>query len=129
VSRARGFTLLEVLVALMLFAAVGGTLLALFQGGLRATSLGDDYTRAAMLAQSKLNELQAYRTLLPGVYEAPFDDRFSWRVTLTGRETDNDRRRAGVVPMDVVLAVYWEHGGDRREVTVDTLLLSSAEPL
>ena len=39
---ARGFTLIEILVALTMFAVVGGALLQLFEGGLRASRQAAD---------------------------------------------------------------------------------------
>ena len=40
--RSRGFTLIEILIALTMFAVIGGGLLQLFNQGLRAARLADD---------------------------------------------------------------------------------------
>lgn len=123
-KRSAGFTLLEILVALTLFAVVGGTLLGLFQSGLRATGIGDDYTHAALLARSKLTELQVYTSLTPGIYEGEFDDRYRWRVSLSerqGAEGDYLLRR---VPVDVALTVAWGTPDDARQFVVNTVLLA-----
>ena len=125
-NRAAGFTLLEVLVALTLFAAVGGALLGLFQSGLRATSLGSDYTHAALLARSKLTELQVYTTLVPGVYEGEFDERYRWRVTLAERTANSDPSLLREVPLDVALEVSWGELGNSRQIALQTVLLSEA---
>jgi len=123
-NRTAGFTLLEVLVALTLFAVVGGALLGLFQSGLRATGLGSDYSHAALLARSKLTELQVYATLMPGVYEGEFDERYRWRVTLAERQADTDPSLLREVPLDVALEVSWGELGDSRQIVLNTVLLS-----
>jgi type II secretion system protein I len=128
-NRAAGFTLLEILVALTLFAIVGGALLGLFQGGLRATSTSSEYTHAALLARSKLNELQVYTTLVPGTYEGEFDGQYSWRVTLTERAETTDASLLRQVPVDVALAVSWGESADARQLELRSVLLSErAEP-
>lgn len=123
-NRSAGFTLLEVLVALTLFAVVGGALLGLFQSGLRATSLGSDYAHAALLARSKLTELQVYATLVPGTYEGEFDDRYRWRVSLSDRATDVEESLLRQVPLDVALEVSWGEDTDARQIVLSTVLLS-----
>jgi general secretion pathway protein I len=125
-NRAAGFTLLEVLVAMTLFAIVGGTLLGLFQSGLRAASLGGDYTHAALLARSKLNELQVYTTLVPGIYEGEFDEQYRWRVTLAERPREDDASLLQEVPLDAALTVSWGSSHDARQVELSTVLLSEA---
>jgi general secretion pathway protein I len=123
---AAGFTLLEVLVALILFAVVGGALLGLFQSGLRATALGSEYTHAALLARSKLTELQVYSTLLPGVYDGEFDERYRWRLTLEERADESDASRLRQIPLDVAIEVSWGGQEDTRTVALNTVLLAEA---
>jgi general secretion pathway protein I len=128
-TRAAGFTLLEILVALTLFAIVGGALLGLFQTGLRATSASNEYTHAALLARSKLNELQVYTTLEPGTYDGEFDEQYRWRVTLTERSGAAEASLLRQVPVDVALAVSWGEPADTRELELNTVLLSElSEP-
>jgi general secretion pathway protein I len=128
-NRAAGFTLLEILVALTLFAIVGGALLGLFQTGLRATATSSEYTHAALLARSKLNELQVYTTLVPGTYEGEFDEQYRWRVTLTERAEIADASLLRQIPLDVALAVSWGEPTDTRLIELSSVLLSErAEP-
>jgi general secretion pathway protein I len=78
--RARGFTLVEILVALVVLGVVGGALLELFQGGLRNVAASDDYTRAALLARSMLAQLEARDRFVAPLEEGRFDERFWWRL-------------------------------------------------
>ena len=54
---ARGFTLIEVLVALVVLATVAVAVLQLFGGGLRLLRTTGDHVGAAILADAKLEEL------------------------------------------------------------------------
>lgn len=123
-TRAGGFTLLEVLVALTLFALVGGSLLALTQSGLRATTLGNEYTHAALLARSKLTELQVYTQLKPGMYEGEFDERYRWRVQLSERTDDSTDTLFDQMALDATIAVAWGEGTDQKTVDIQTVLLA-----
>jgi general secretion pathway protein I len=58
-ARETGFTLLEVLAAFVVFAVTLAALLQVFSGGLRDAQLADEYARAVMIAQSRLD---AYTT-------------------------------------------------------------------
>jgi general secretion pathway protein I len=127
-NKTSGFTLLEVLVALTLFAIVGGALLGLFQSGLRATSIGSEYTHAALLARSKLTELQVYSTLVPGVYEGEFDDEYRWRITLAERPQESGESLLRQVPLDASIEVSWGQDDNGRRVALDTVLLAEASP-
>jgi type II secretion system protein I len=54
-----GFTLLEVMVAMAIFAIAVITLLGVFSNGLNLTRLTNDHSQAIILAQSKLAEFNA----------------------------------------------------------------------
>lgn len=87
-SRAEGgFTLLEVLTAFVVFALTLAALLQVFSSGLRDAQLADEYARAVMMAQSRMDEATATESLeegriggedLPfrwGVQISPYDER------------------------------------------------------
>jgi len=120
----RGFTLVELLVALTLFAVVGGTLLQLFHEGLRTARLAAGHTHAVFLARSKLVELQAYDHLRPGTLAGAFDGGYRWQAVLTGNESDDAGRRSLIGPLDLSLTVSWGDPGERRSITLQSLLLT-----
>lgn len=122
--RARGFSLIEILVALTLFAVVGGALLQLFQSGLRTARLADAHTHAVFLARSKLTELEAHSHLQAGTLSGSFDDDYRWEAVLRqDAEPDTDRPR-WLQPLDLVLTVRWGEPGDEREFSLHSLLLT-----
>lgn len=122
---ARGFTLVEILVALTLFAVVGGTLLQLFQSGLRTARLANDRTHAVLLARSKLTELQVHNNHEAGTSSGTLPNGYRWRVELITRETAGDKaKQRRLQPLDLVLTISWGDPGAEREFTLKSLLLS-----
>jgi general secretion pathway protein I len=83
--RASGFSLLEVLVAFVILALVGTALFRLFSGSLNNASAADDYSRAALVAESVLAEAASTRPLREATQQGTVDDgRIEWstRVAL-----------------------------------------------
>jgi general secretion pathway protein I len=59
-SRNDGFTLLEVMVAVAILAVGMVSLFELFSGSLRSAKVSEDYTKAVMGAQKKMDEVLGY---------------------------------------------------------------------
>ena len=126
--RSRGFTLVEILVALAVLGVVGGALLQLFHGSLRNVALSADYSRAALLARSKLAELEAREVFLVGEEQGRFDDDYFWNLRAAEyAETAEASPTPGpLAPVAVSLSVGWHDGDAERWYTVQTLLLARA---
>ena len=125
-----GFSLLEVLTAFTILALVLGAVFQVMVSGVRAAGAGEEYTRAALYAQSKLAELNVREQLLEGVEEGSFDDKYSWRATfipyLFEGEPEGilDIDKLAVRPLTVTVEVFWEGARRRRSITLTTLQLS-----
>jgi len=79
----RGFSLLEVLVAFVILALVGTALFGLFGGALRNASSAEDWSRAMLVAQSRLVEAanaQPLRETSASGTDA--DGRIAWQTTV-----------------------------------------------
>lgn len=118
--RQDGFTLLEILVAFVVLALVGGALLQLFQGGLRNVDVSTHISHAALLARAKLNELSASDNLQPGQSEGRFADGYRWQLQL-----EPYAGSPGDVPPDATLQalsatldIFWEPDGVYRAHTL-----------
>ena len=82
--RARGFSLLEVLVAFVILALVGTTLFNLFSGALGNVSAADDYSRALLIAESVLTETAGTQPLKEGTQQGTTEDgRITWKTEVT----------------------------------------------
>jgi type II secretion system protein I len=78
-TRARGFSLLEVLVAFSILALVGTALFRLFSGALTNASAADDASRAVLVAESVLAEAASVQPLREATQQGSLDDgRIEW---------------------------------------------------
>lgn len=103
------FTLLEVLVAMVIFGVLGTALLSGFRQAMRSTALAEDYAKAAFLARQVLSEGQVEESLQVGRREGTFGSgfpSFRWvRIATQGPET-------GFLQVDV--QVIFTRAGDER---------------
>lgn len=126
-SRAGGFTLVEILVALTLFAVVGGSLLQLFHAGLGSVRTAGAKAHATLLARSKLTELQAYPDLRPGTLHGDFGDGFRWEAVLSPADVPNLSSPESPQPLALDLRITWGTGTALQSFVVQGLLLSSRD--
>ena len=130
-----GFTLLEVLVAMVV---LGTAIAALF--GLLSSSLGnlrrvESTSRAAMLGRSKLSELLVQRGMpmapadmsqlqLGGTVSGRWDEVTRWEATASAGSSRIASNRSISVPVKIQLAVFWRRDPNERE---NRLLLETTQ--
>jgi general secretion pathway protein I len=122
--RESGFTLLEVLAALIILALAFGALLRLVSGGLGGLGAAEDYTSASLLAESWLDGLGVAWPLREGEMAGAFDERFRWRARI--RELPADGAGWPVVAYEIELAVVWGDGLRERSMALSTLRVTPA---
>lgn len=122
-----GFTLLETLVALAVFAL----LLIWFSTGIthswRGVSAAEADKRALALAQALIEEAGITSPLTPGTRKGTASDGLAWRVTIVpyraqGAETSGDTSKA--IWVHVTVAPRTATGSARRPLTLTTLKLA-----
>lgn len=79
-GNARGFSLLEILVAFLLLALAMTALMQIFSTSLNGTGVANHYAKAAMLAQSKLAAVGVETPLREGIESGTFDETYTWHV-------------------------------------------------
>lgn len=85
----RGFTLLEVIVAVVIAALCLAALSQVFATGVRAAGTSSDYMRAMTLAQSLLAGIGVEKAVSDGSESgASSDGRLTWTVTIASEPTD-----------------------------------------
>lgn len=116
----RGFSLLEVLVALAIMAMSLGALYHAAGGSVRGVQVSERRAEAALLAAALLDSRD---TIPPGGLQesGAQGDRFSWVLTATPFPTGHEADPGW--PLYRVLAVVaWEEGGERVEFALASLL-------
>jgi len=127
-DRARGFTLIEVLVAFAILAVSLVVLLQVFSTGLRNARVAEDYTTATLYAESMLATAGLEAPLAMGETSGDFDERFRWRLDVLPYEvSDSGEETATGRAFQVVVTVSWGDEDDPRDVTLTTLRLAPAE--
>jgi general secretion pathway protein I len=76
----RGFSLLEVIAAILLLAITFGALMEVAGGSIRLSQSAAQYTQAALWARSLLDTRFALDPIQPGMSEGRFDDHYRWRL-------------------------------------------------
>jgi general secretion pathway protein I len=128
---ARGFTILEVLVAIVVLAVALGSLMQIFSGGLREAQVADEYARATQVAQSKLAGVTAVEKIAEGSF-AGEEDGFAWKLSVSPYDEreespEADRNKDYGVRVRLLKAestVAWKASDGRdRDIRLVTLLL------
>ena len=120
---ARGFSLLEVLVAFAILALTLAVVLQIFSTGLRAGVLSDEYARATALAESKFAEVGRLGPIQETTEEGVFDDVYRWQLSINLPDwwDATERERLPVIPYEIHLTVLWPGPDRERSLRLSTL--------
>ena len=94
-TRAQGFTLLEVLVALLIFALVFGVLAQIMQTGLRQSVGARALAAATLLARSELARVGIEVPLQVGRAEGETEDGMRWQTEIEAVEGPDEDQSLG----------------------------------
>lgn len=78
----RGFSLIEMVAAFLVFAIGIGVLMQVLAGSMRNARQSSDYTMAALWAQSKLDVVGVGEPIEPGRSSGRFDDTYGWELDI-----------------------------------------------
>jgi general secretion pathway protein I len=121
----RGFTLLEVLVALTILSISLGVLLAIFSQGLERAQDNAQADNARTLAQSLLAQTEAAPHPSFGDTNG-MTNGLQWRVRVSPYGTGPDQQAWKGLAQQIDATVTWAKGGHARSLTLSTLRLNGA---
>lgn len=131
-SSSKGFTLLEVLLAVAIFGVMVTVLMQQFSAGLRTARMSRAYTTATIYAKQILEEYQLAEKMEEGEASGTFDDGYSWRVSIETYEdymeddnaSEEEQESYELLPLEmfrIKSVVSWMEGDREKSVELATL--------
>lgn len=115
--RARGFTLIEVVIAFVLLSLVLAVSFEIFTNGFARAAELDEYSQALQVAQSRLAAAGVEETLREGEAQGDSEDRrFHWitRVTRSDEGVDPSKPPPGIFSLyRIDVTVTWRGSGGK----------------
>jgi general secretion pathway protein I len=106
-GRQRGFTLLEVLLAFVIFALTFATVLEIVAASTRSTVRAGAYSEAALLAQSLAEQLGTEMAIEPGSYSGETEDGIAWVIEISDFEGLGDDTRTPELAGEIGTRLFW----------------------
>ena len=126
--RQRGFSLLEVIAAIMLLAVAFTALMKVAGSAISLTQNAAEHSEAAMWARGKLDSAFVGESLKPGSSSGQFNAKFRWQLDVT------PWNQVGAAPPNAPLHLYqldldvlWGPPGHPRSAHFRTLRLSGSD--
>ena len=127
-SHNRGFTLIEVIVAITILGFGIVTIAQVISGGLRSTDISRKYVSAVTIAQSKLAELSMGGIFKEGSEKGTWSDesneeRYQWETVVTPFREDED---GNVILYKVLVRVLPDDSKKEKWLELSTLRIKTA---
>lgn len=120
-----GFTLVEVMAAFAIFAVIFAAVLQILATALSNTRRSENFTEAALWAQSRLDTAGVEAPLEPGMRSGEFNDTYSWELAveehMVADERGLDPEALPVNLYRLTMTVYWQDGPRERRAEFETL--------
>lgn len=126
--RSRGFTLLEVMLAFVVFALSFATVLEIMAGSMRSVRRSTDDTEVALLAQSLIDLVGTEIALEEGEFSGTGLDRYQWQLGISAYQASNESGRilelaelTGTQLLRIDLDINWMQGRRQRDLHFSTI--------
>ena len=126
----KGFTLIEIVVALAILGIGLTVIIELFSGGLRLRKTSEDYTKAIGYGRMKMEEIISQGNIEEGNNEGDFDKTFRWQVDI--KKVDllppdkNPDLKLPVNLFQVKVNILWKSGSKERSASLETYKTSKS---
>ena len=119
VASSKGFTLLEILVALAILATAVTIIFQLFSAGLRNIAVSEDVVSAAVRAEAKMREVLSNEELTENSWTETTTDGYTFAVNITeALQEKTDSLPVQVLQID--LAITWTKNSRERSLRLKT---------
>jgi general secretion pathway protein I len=118
----RGFTLIEILVAISVLSIALVVILQLISGGLRSGRLSDAYAKGIFHAREKMEEILLGTEFTEGVSEGEFEDAYRWRSEIVREEQPEEEAKK--LPFDayhIRVDIFWDEGEREKNFGIATM--------
>jgi general secretion pathway protein I len=130
--RAAGFTLLEVMLAFVVFALSFATVLEIMAASMRSVSRASDDTEVALLAQTLMDQVGIEIPVEEGAYSGTSMDRYNWNMGISLYDASDEPEKVGMSTAELAelsgielyrvdLDVDWESGQRERTLHFSTI--------
>jgi type II secretion system protein I len=119
VASSKGFTLLEILVALAILATAVIIIFQLFSAGLRNIAVSEDVVSAAVRAEAKMREVLSNEELTQNSWTETTTDGYTFAVNIT----ETLQQKTDSLPVQVLqidLAITWTKNSKKRSLSLKT---------
>jgi type II secretion system protein I len=119
VASSKGFTLLEILVALAILATAVTIIFQLFSAGLRNIAVSEDVVSAAVRAEAKMREVLSNEELTENSWTETTTDGYTFAVNIT----ETLQEKTDSLPVQVLqidLAITWTKNTRERSLRLKT---------
>jgi len=124
----RGFTLLEVMLAFVVFALSFATVLEIMAGSMRSVRRASDDTEVALFAQSVMDLVGTEIPIEEGQFDGTGMDHYQWRLDIYLYEANDENintlelaEMSGIELYRVDLDINWETGRRQRDLHFSTI--------
>lgn len=122
----KGFTLLEVIVAIAILGIAVSVVLQLFSANLRAISTSGDYVAAATRAEAEMRNILDDKNLQETSFSETTSD--GYRIDVSVAQALKERtENLQVKLLQIDLTVHWRKGTKERSLTLSTMKLVSTQ--
>jgi len=126
----KGFTLLEVVVAMAILGMGLTVIIELFSGGLRLGRASEEYTKATNYARIKLEEIGSQQDLVEGTEEGELEEAFRWQVSVKKIDIlpieKNPDFKPPVELFQVKISILWKSGSKERSTSIESYKMTKS---
>jgi len=118
----RGFTLIEILVAISILSISLVVIFQLFSGGLKSSRLSDQYTRGIFHAKEKMEEILLSTEFAEEVSEGEFEDSFRWKSkTVPIEQAEEEASKLPFNTYNIKVDIFWDEGYKEKRFSISTM--------